>query len=235
MNLNPLCRHPAAAFLLAVNLVLPLAAFRAAAADSDVVSSNAIATPPATTEVRTDAVANSVVKVFSTARYPDVYKPWTKQAPIEVTGSGVVIEGKRILTCAHVVLYASQVQVQANQAGDKVSATVEFIAPGIDLAVLKLDDETFFDSHPALPRAKLLPEVKDAVMVYGYPEGGTSLSITKGIVSRIEFTSYNFPVSGLRIQIDAAVNPGNSGGPAVEGDKMIGLAFSHLNQAENIG
>ena len=161
-------------------------------------------------------------------RYPDPYKPWTKESPSDATGSGVVIEGKRILTCAHVVLYASQVQVQANQAGDKISAKVEAIAPGIDLAVLKLDDETFFDTHPPLPARKALPEIKDTVMAYGYPEGGTSLSITKGIVSRIEFESYNFPVSGLRIQIDAAINPGNSGGPAVAGDKMIGLAFSHL-------
>jgi S1-C subfamily serine protease len=234
MNLNSLYRRPVTALLLIFNFALPLATFRAAAADSNAASS-AATSPPPPVEAGTDAVANSVVKVFSTVRYPDYYRPWSKESPSEVTGSGVIIEGKRILTCAHVVLYASQVQVQANQAGDKISATVEFIAPGIDLAVLKLDDETFFGSHPALPRAKLLPEVKDAVMVYGYPEGGTSLSITKGIVSRIEFTSYNFPVSGLRIQIDAAVNPGNSGGPAVVGDRMIGLAFSHLNQAENIG
>jgi hypothetical protein len=39
----------------------------------------------------------------------------------------------------------------------------------------------------------------------------------------------------LRIQIDAAINPGNSGGPAVVGDNMIGLAFSALNNAQNIG
>ena len=69
------------------------------------------------------------------------------------------------------------------------------------------------------------------VLAYGFPEGGNSLSITKGIVSRIEFAPYNFPVSGLRIQIDAAINPGNSGGPAVVGDKMIGLAFSRLSNA----
>ncbi len=190
---------------------------------------------PATADVKSDAVENSVVKVFSTIRYPDPYKPWTKQAPVEISGSGVVIEGKRILSNAHVVMYASQVQIQANQAGDKISATVEAIAPGIDLAVLKLDDEKFFDTHPPLARANALPGVKDAVMAYGYPTGGTSLSITKGIVSRIEFTNYNYPVSGLRIQIDAAINPGNSGGPAVVGDKMIGLAFSHLTSAENIG
>ena len=56
---------------------------------------------------RAPNIENSVVKVFATMRYPDPFKPWTKQAPSEVTASGVVIEGRRILTNAHVVLYAS--------------------------------------------------------------------------------------------------------------------------------
>ena len=194
------------------------------------------ATPSAepTAAISHDA-ESAVVKVFSTIRHPDLSKPWTKQGSAEATGSGVVIEGHRILTNAHVVSYASQVQVQGNQAGDKVFATVVAIAPGIDLAVLKVDDKSFFDSRPPLPRASVLPQIKDPVLAYGFPTGGTSLSITKGIVSRIEFVPYNFPVSGLRIQIDAAINPGNSGGPAVAGDKMIGLAFSTLNNAQNIG
>jgi S1-C subfamily serine protease len=178
---------------------------------------------------------NAVVKVFATLRGPDPFKPWGKAAPQEVTGSGVVIEGKRILTNAHVVGYASQVQVQANQAGDKVSATVVAVARGIDLAILKLDDETFFDSRPPAPRASLLPEVRDAVFAYGYPTGGNSLSITKGIVSRIEFVGYSFGNFGLRIQIDAAINPGNSGGPVIAGDKMVGLAFAGATNAQNIG
>ena len=177
-----------------------------------------------------------MVKIFSTMRYPDPFKPWTKQAPSEATASGVVIEGKRILTNAHAVLYASQVQIQANAAGDKVSASVLAIAPGIDLAVLQLDDPSFFDTHPPVARASKLPQIKDPVLAYGFPTGGSSLSITKGIVSRIEFASYNYPVSGLRIQIDAAINPGNSGGPAIAGDKMIGLAFSRLGgDSQNIG
>lgn len=174
------------------------------------------------------------MKVFSTIRRPDIVKPWSKQAPGEASGSGVIIEGKRILTNAHVVAYASQVQVQGNGSGDKVSATVEAFAPGIDLAVLKLEDESFFNTRPALSRAKALPQVKDPVLAYGFPTGGTSLSITRGIVSRIEFASYNYLTSGLRIQIDAALNPGNSGGPALAGGKMIGLAFSHLQNSENI-
>jgi S1-C subfamily serine protease len=221
-------RYPGwlAGSLIALAVLLPSFALGA-----DAEAAAASAAPPA------GDINNLVVKVFSTVRLPDPYRPWSKQSPQDVTGSGVVIEGRRILTNAHVVLYASQVQVQADQAGDKISATVEYIAPGIDLAVLKLDDETFFDTRPPLARSRDLPQIKDAVMVYGFPTGGSSLSITKGIVSRIEFSEYNMGRAGLRIQIDAAINPGNSGGPAVVGDKMIGLAFSHLvgGGTENIG
>jgi S1-C subfamily serine protease len=195
--------------------------------------------PAATAAAAAPAIApnieNAVVKVFSTLRGPDPFKPWGKASPQEITGSGVVIEGRRILTNAHVVRYASQVQIQANQSGDKVSATVVAVGRGIDLAILKLDDESFFDTHPPVSRASLLPEVRDAVLAYGYPTGGNSLSITKGIVSRIEFVGFSAASSGLRIQIDAAINPGNSGGPVIAGDKMVGLAFATATNAQNIG
>src|ERR1051325_9002137 len=78
-------------------------------------------------ETPSSAVESSVVKVFCIARYPALYKPWTKQAPSEVSGSGVVINGNRILTAAHVVRHASDIQIQASQGGDKLSANVEFI------------------------------------------------------------------------------------------------------------
>jgi len=218
--------RPVAGLLAAAVLVFAAAGWSAAGQTTN----SAVAAAPAAA----GGVENSVVKIFSTMRFPDPYRPWTKESPTDETGTGVVIKGKRILTNAHVVNYASQIQIQANQAGDKLSATVEFIAPGIDLAVLKLDDESFFDTHPALAMSTNLPDIKDPVMAYGYPEGGSSLSITKGIVSRIEFAAYNYSVCGLRIQVDAAINPGNSGGPAVVGDKMIGLAFSHLGRSDNI-
>jgi S1-C subfamily serine protease len=183
----------------------------------------------------TDAVSNSVVQIFSTLRFPDMFKPWKKGEPVEISGSGFVIEGRRILTNAHVVLYASRVEIQGHGAGDRISATVESIDTGIDLAVLRLEDDTFFDSHPALPRSSAIPHDKDPVLVYGYPTGGTGVSVTKGIVSRVEFTHYSLQESGLRVQIDAAVNHGNSGGPALAGDRVIGVAYSFLNGAQNIG
>ena len=182
-----------------------------------------------------EAIRDSVVKIYSSLRNPDLIKPWQKSTSQEATGTGIVIEGKRILTNAHVVNYASQVFVEPNQSGEKLAATVEHIAPGIDLAVLKMDDESFFEKRAPLPRAEKLPEIKEAVTVYGYPTGGSSLSITKGIVSRIEFVGYGVHTQALRVQIDAAVNPGNSGGPAMVDDKMIGLTFSGIRGADNIG
>ncbi|BDT57110.1 serine protease [Massilia varians] len=197
--------------------------------------SPAVATPSATTAPALPAVENSVVKIFATVRRPDPYKPWTKASPADVTGSGVIIEGKRILTNAHVVGYASQVEVQASQSGDRVPAKVIALARGLDLAVLELEDPSFFDKRPKVERAAVLPDVREAVFAYGYPVGGNSLSTTRGIVSRVEFVGYGSFSSGLRIQIDAPINPGNSGGPVIAGDKMIGLAFSMAANAQNIG
>src|SRR5262245_39835456 len=160
-------------------------------------------------------IRDSVVKITATMRQPDLTRPWTKHSPSEASGTGVVIEGKRILTNAHVVTYASQLFVESNQSSDKLPARVEAVSPGIDLAVLRLEDESFFDKRTPMARTEALPEVKETVLVYGYPQGGSTLSITKGIVSRIEFTGYGEGVSGVRVQIDAAINPGNSGGPAL--------------------
>jgi S1-C subfamily serine protease len=182
-----------------------------------------------------DAIRDLVVKIHATHQSPDLLRPWTKGSPRQISGSGVVIEGKRILTNAHVVKYASQIYVQPNQSASRISARVVAITPGMDLALLKLDDESFFDHRGALPFAQELPRVKDSINVYGYPTGGTELSVTQGIVSRIEYTDYYYQANGLRIQVDAALNFGNSGGPAVSDGKLVGLVFSLIQNAQNIG
>ena len=182
-----------------------------------------------------DSIRDLVVKIHAVHHTPDLLRPWTKNSPQQVKGSGVVIDGKRILTNAHVVRYASQIYVQPNQSARRIPARVEAISPSIDLALLTLDDDSFFDNRGALPFANELPRVKDAVSVYGYPTGGTELSVTQGIVSRIEFTDYYYQTSGLRIQVDAALNFGNSGGPAVNDGKLVGLVFSLIQNAQNIG
>jgi S1-C subfamily serine protease len=178
---------------------------------------------------------DSVVRVFATVRYPNPLKPWTNGNPVDVLGSGTVIEGKRILTNAHLVLYATDVQIQPRRGGAKIEAKVEMLAPDMDLAVLSVKDNKFFDKHPPLPRANKLPKVQDSVAVYGFPVGGNDLSVTKGVVSRIDFGRYYQQGMGLIVQVSAAINPGNSGGPAVVDDQMIGIVLSRLGGQQNIG
>ncbi|MEM8943823.1 MAG: trypsin-like peptidase domain-containing protein [Planctomycetota bacterium] len=193
-----------------------------------------------------DSIRDSVVKIHTTSRSPDYSRPWTKANPSKSSGSGVIVdidatrfgldEGTPlILTNAHVVRYASQIYVQPNQTTDRYQASVVAISPGIDLAILELEEPEVLAENAALSLAPELPSVKDAVNAYGFPVGGDDLSVTEGIVSRIEFAKFYFDATGVRIQVDAALNPGNSGGPAVANDQIVGLVFSGIRTADNIG
>jgi S1-C subfamily serine protease len=180
-------------------------------------------------------VRKSVMKIFATKSPPNMFRPWEITPPQEITGSGVLIEGGRILTNAHVVSYAQQIYVQPNESSEKLDATVEFIAEDCDLATLTIDDKTAIKDLEPVPLAGKLPPLKTKVNVLGYPVGGDTLSVTEGVVSRIEFTPYNYGTSALRIQVDAAINPGNSGGPGIVDNAITGVAFSHFTKGENIG
>ena len=180
-------------------------------------------------------VGDSVVKLLTTHRQPDYFRPWTKASPSKASGSGVIIDGKRILTNAHVVMFASEVFVQLRKGGDQLTGKVVAVAPGIDLALVELVDPSAIEGIDPVPIAEALPQIKSQVSVYGYPTGGDDQSVTDGIVSRIEFTGYNFGASGVRVQVDAALNPGNSGGPAIQDGKIAGLVFSKIEEADNIG
>jgi S1-C subfamily serine protease len=180
-------------------------------------------------------IEKSVVQIITNQRRPDVFNPWSKMPANEISGTGVIIAGNRILTNAHVVMYASQLYVQPYQSADKIPAKVTGIAPGIDLALLEVDDGSFFSDHPPLPLSEIVPKTGQKVNAYGYPMGGTGISVTGGIISRIEFSPYYYNTAGLRIQVDAALNPGNSGGPAISDNKIIGIVFSGIRQADNIG
>lgn len=178
---------------------------------------------------------DSVVQIFATVRLPNPLRPWARQNAVETSGTGVVIEGNRVLTSGHLVLYATEITVVGHQGGDRIDAKVASIGPGIDLATLTLDDPSFFQRHPAIPRSDKRPASNAQVAVYGFPIGGNGLAVTRGVISRTDWAGYNDLAEGLRIQIDAPINPGASGGPAVVDGAMVGLIMGQLGQAENVG
>ena len=111
---------------------------------------------------------------------------------------------------------------------------MEAVSHQLDLALLKVDDPHFFDGITPLKLGKL-PQIEQRVSVYGFPMGGDTLSVTAGVVSRIEHQRYvHSGESFLAIQIDAAVNPGNSGGPAISDGKIVGVVMEGIQKAQNI-
>jgi S1-C subfamily serine protease len=176
-----------------------------------------------------------VVRVYSTYQDPDYECPWQSVAPRGSTGSGVIVAKNRILTGAHVVANATFVQVQKQDDPRKVPARVLAISHDCDLALLELDDAAFTRGiKPA--RIGELPRLREAVQVVGYPIGGEEVSITEGVVSRIEVQRYEHSQRHLlAVTVDAAINEGNSGGPVFARGKVVGIAFQALPDAENIG
>jgi len=183
------------------------------------------------------AIKDAVVKIYCVTNKYDYFEPWQKTGQNSRNGSGCIISGKRILTNAHVV--ANQTFIQVRRAGEarKYTAEVEVVAHECDLAILKVNEDSFFSGVKPIDIGSLA-EIRDKVAVYGFPEGGDKLSITEGVVSRVENRKYTHSMAELlACQIDAAINSGNSGGPVIKGDKLVGVAFQSIkgNDAENIG
>lgn len=180
-------------------------------------------------------IRDSIVKIFCVSNSPDYDNPWNRRGPKRGNGSGCVIDGNRILTNAHVVSDHTFIQVQLNGQPHRHNARVQFISHEADLALLTVDEPSFFNTVRTLELAEL-PQVMDKVTVYGFPEGGDTLSTTTGIISRIEHRPYAHSLKRLlAIQIDAAINPGNSGGPAIVGDKIVGIVMQQKKGSDNIG
>jgi S1-C subfamily serine protease len=188
-----------------------------------------------TEEIR--EIESSIVKIYTTSAAPDYFTPWRLLTPSQSSGSGALIEGGRILTNAHVVANASYVQVQKHNDPERYLATVHFVSHASDLALLKVEDPTFYENTPALAIGDL-PEPNTEVFVFGYPVGGRTLSVTKGILSRVEQQVYAHSGEYLLAgQIDAAINPGNSGGPVIVDGKIAGVVMQSAagGRTESLG
>lgn len=170
-------------------------------------------------------VENSIVKIYTTSAAPDYFTPWRLMNPSQSTGSGSLISDRRILTNAHVVADASYVQVQRHNDPQRYVAEVLFVSHASDLALLTVSDQAFFEGMEPLEVGEL-PEPHTEVNVFGFPVGGRTLSITRGILSRVEHQVYAHSGEYLLAgQIDAAINPGNSGGPVVVDGRIAGVVM----------
>jgi len=179
-------------------------------------------------------VQDSIVKIYTVSKIPNYSIPWNSTLK-RSHGSGTIIMGNRILTNAHVVANETFIEVKRYGKTQRYEAEVEFISHQADLALLHVKDAEFFKDAPSLELGTL-PKLQQEITVYGFPMGGNSLSVSTGIVSRIEHNRYAHSREiFLSIQIDAAVNPGNSGGPAISEGKIVGVVMQQISKSQNIG
>jgi S1-C subfamily serine protease len=145
-------------------------------------------------------------------------------------GSGVVVNaGGAVLTALHVVDGATQIQVDFAD-GTRAAAQVTASRPEHDIAVLAVDrlPEVVVPAVLAGP-----PPVGGTVFAVGNPLG-LQRSLTAGVVSANDrtITPPRGPALQGLIQFDAAVNPGNSGGPLLNGaGQVVGIVTALANPA----
>ncbi len=181
-------------------------------------------------------IYKSVLRIEVATQTADYQTPWNTGRFSGGIGTGFIIGKNRILTNAHVVSNARRILITVYGSPKKYPAKVEYIAHDCDLALLSIQDFSDLEKFPAFEIGDV-PELESQVRVIGYPIGGDRLSVTRGVVSRIDFQPYSHTRadSHLVVQIDAAINPGNSGGPVIQDGKVVGVAFQGLRQADNTG
>ena len=131
----------------------------------------------------------NVVMIEVTAQTWDYRLPWNPGTVSSARGAGFVIDRKRIITNAHVVSGARYLTVQREADPRKYPAKIKFVAHDCDLAMVEVEDPDFYKGTTDL-KIGGIPDLESVVSVYGFPIGGDRLSVTRGVVSRIDYNSY---------------------------------------------
>lgn len=156
------------------------------------------------------------------------------------TGSGFVVDSRgTIVTNCHVIEGASEAQVHFADGGVADVLGTLVIDEARDIAIIKISDV----DRPAFTFSKALPRKGEEIVALGAPLG-LAFTATRGIVSAIRSgqelaTETGQEREGTWIQVDAALSPGNSGGPLIneQGNvvAMATLASTGVAQSLNFG
>lgn len=187
-------------------------------------------------ETHDNSDKKSIVKIFTQGLEFDYKYPWRAPTMAQWSGSGFILGGLKLVTNAHVA--SDNVYMEVQLAGDdkRYPATTKGITHECDLAMLQVDDPEFWEKTQGLD-VGANPSREEKVKVMGFPMGGESLSVTDGIVSRVEKSDYAH--SGRELlctQVSAPINPGNSGGPVLnEKGEVCGVAHQGYRGGQNLG
>jgi len=143
------------------------------------------------------------------------------------SGSGFAISEEYLVTNYHVVEFMKSIVIKGTD-DSIMSGEIKFIDPDLDLAILK-----FKKKLKACAIYDGIYDVGTDVYAFGYPriqDQGLSIKATKGIIS----SKFGFRDEVKHYQIDAAVQKGNSGGPLIKDNKIVGIVVSRLTDGQNV-
>lgn len=149
------------------------------------------------------------------------------------TGTGFFIKNNFILTCYHVIKDNNKITINHRLTKKQnLNVIVHSIYPDDDLAVLYFENDKYGINIPHNIPFKILNELptddNNTVVVYGFPLNSNNIKTTKGIISGFHKSFF---------ETDATLNPGNSGGPLIWNNKIIGINASKISSKEvdNVG
>jgi len=183
-----------------------------------------------------EAARDTVVQIFSQIAECDMLQPYKTPQQYSARGSGFFInEEGYLITNAHVVNQALTIWIQIPSMGKRfITVDLIGVCPERDIALLRVSEK-----DRALIRYQLgvIPYLMlgdsdsvrptDEVLALGYPLGQEALKSTTGVISGRERSM---------IQMDAAINPGSSGGPLLNHKgEVVGINSAGIVEAQNVG
>lgn len=181
-----------------------------------------------------DTPASAAARKMAADAIPGTGRVVTLACGVQVTGTAEIIAPGYLVTNAHVVAGAESVHVELG--GGDVPATVVAFDPDLDVAVLRAPTL----KSPVLRFAAAIPERGAKGAAIGFPNGGPMAVIPAGVAGSYRATGRDIygkaAIDREIIELRAAIQPGDSGGPLILEDGTIGgLVFAESRTDGSVG
>lgn len=168
---------------------------------------------------------NKVIRIISQKIKVNYKEPYKLLDATSSICTGFFIKGNYIITCSHCLEYSKDIYIEIPESGkQKYKAEIVGLCPMLDIAILKPTEYKSKEYFTLSDSDKV--SAGDKVFAVGYPAGQNAIKSSSGIISGRQ---------NGNLQMDTPVNPGNSGGPLVHNNKVVGIVSSGMSKHNNIG
>jgi len=173
-----------------------------------------------------------VVELSATYQSWDPRQPWAKSPPRTRGAMAVVVEGRLLLTAAQMVGDATLLRVGRDGAPPREPARVVHVDPEVNLALLTVDDPSFFEGLAPVVWAEAVP-TQGVVRSARWRNGQFEVSSSR--VGRVEVRpSHTGDLEHAFLRVKSDLGGGGWAEPVFEGDRFLGLTVSQSDDLANV-